>query len=172
MDGLIELLIQIFGEALVEIFVHFFAWIISVVVTDFDNDPKKRKILKTVIYIICLIACIVLLVLSFIYAKTAYAWLVTIFLAVNIFILGMKLINKTYINGNKYISVSAIILTRIARITYYVLMFVFLNTLETNTSKAVIISVSSALMLAFICIDIYRFKKYLDNKKLDNQTIY
>ena len=65
-SSFIELLIQIFGDVLVEIFVHFFAWIISVVVTDFDNDPKKRKILKTVIYIICLIACIVLLVLSFI----------------------------------------------------------------------------------------------------------
>ena len=172
MDFIIEVLFELFGEIIANIFVHFFAWLLSVIVTDLDSSPVKRKRLKIVIYSLCFIACIVLLVLSFIYAKTAYALLVSIFLAINIFILGVKLINKTYINENKYLTILIIVISRISRVAFYVLMFVFLNTLKTDAAKATMISISSVLMAAFICIDIYKISKYYKKKKYDNTIVY
>ena len=172
MDFIIEVLFELFGEIIMNIFVHLIAWILSAVVTDLDSSPVKRKRLKIVIYSICLIACILLLVLSIIYAKTAYALLVSIFITINVFILGIKLINKTYINGNKYLTISIIVISRISRLAFYVLMFVFLNTLKTDAARITMITISSIILTAFICIDIYKINKYFKKKKLDNTVIY
>ena len=154
MDALIDIVVEIFGEIILELFVHFLAWLISFFVADIDSDSNKKRIIKISTYAICFIACIVLFILSFIYSKTAYALLASIFLSINIGILGIRLINKTYFN-NKAITLTTIILTRISRITFYVLMFIFLDTLKTEAAKITLISISSTLMFIFTCIDIY-----------------
>ncbi len=163
MDALIEVLIEIFGELIMHLLVQFVSWILSLIVTDIDINPRKYKIIKICIYSICLVACIVLLVLSFIYAKTAYALLASIFISINILILGIRIINKTYF-GLKPITITTIVLTRISRITFYVLIFVFLNTLKTNAAKITIVSISTSMMFILLCIDIYRIWKYRKNK--------
>jgi heme/copper-type cytochrome/quinol oxidase subunit 4 len=172
MDLVIEIFLEIFGELFIEIFINLIAYgisyFISFVVGDLDNNPNRRKKLKIAIYAICFIASIVLLVLSFIYSKTAYALLASIFLSINIGILGIRLINKTYFN-KKAITVTTIILTRISRITFYVLMFIFLDTLKTDAAKITLISISSILMFIFACIDIYRIWKYRNNKKIEEK---
>ena len=166
MDALIDIVVEIFGEIILELFVHFLAWLISFFVVDIDSDSNKKRIIKISTYAICFIACIVLFLLSFIYSKTAYALLASIFLSINIGILGIRLINKTYFN-NKAITLTTIILTRISRITFYVLMFIFLDTLKTEAAKITLISISSTLMFIFTCIDIYRIWKYRNNKKIE-----
>ncbi len=168
MDALIDILVEIFGEIILELFVQFLAWLISFFVADIDSDSNKKRIIKISTYAICFIACIVLFILSFIYSKTAYALLASIFLSINIGILGIRLINKTYFN-KKAITVTTIILTRISRITFYVLMFIFLDTLKTDAAKITLISISSILMFIFACIDIYRIWKYRNNKKIEEK---
>ncbi len=98
--------------------------------------------------------------------------LVSIFITINVFILGIKLINKTYINGNKYLTILIIVISRISRLAFYVLMFVFLNTLKTDAARITMITISSIILTAFICIDIYKINKYFKKKKLDNTVIY
>ena len=169
MDALFEFLVELFGELIVELLAHAIAWLVSLVVEHYDKNPISRKRLKTIIYIICFISCIVLLIISFIYAKTAYALLASIFISINIFILGLKLINKLYWDNKKSINIISIILTRLSRISFYVLMFVFLYTLKTTAAKATLISITSAIMLILLCIDIYRINKYLKNR---NQEKY
>ena len=143
MDILIDFLIELFGEIIMELFIHFILWIISFVISDIDRDPNKRKIIKITTYAICFASCIVLLILSFIYSKTAYALLASIFISINIFIAGMRLINKMYFK-NKIINIISIILPIISRITFYVLMFVFLDTLKTDAAKTTLITISSS----------------------------
>lgn len=174
MEFLVEFIVEVFGEALVELFVHFIAWALSIVVTHFDENPKSRKFLKITIYLICLIACIVLLVLSFIYAKTAYALLASIFLSINIFIIGIKLFNKTNKHNKslkrrkiyKIINVIIIIVTRISRIVFVILMFVFLYTLKTVEAKTTLITITMSIFFLLTCIDIYRLVKYYKRRKI------
>ena len=166
MDALIEIFVEFFGELLFEVFIHFIAWIISLVITDIESNSFKKKVIK----IICLVSCIILLVLSFIYSKTAYALLASIFLTTNIFIVGVRLINKTYFN-NKTVAMTSIILTRISRITFYALIFVFLDTLKTEAAKITLISISSTAFALLTFIDCYRVHKYFEKKNhnyLDN----
>lgn len=164
MEALIELLVEVFGEFVIEVIVHFFVWLLSYVITDIDSKPHIRKRIKIIVYFICLISCVVLLVLGLIYAKTAYAMLASIFISLNIFILGIKILNEAYFN-NKKATITTIVLTRISRITFYVLVFIFLDTLKTTAAKATLISISSTLMFIFMCIDIYRIWKYYRAKK-------
>ena len=170
MEALFEILFEIFGEIILNIFFEAIAFLCSLIFSDLDNNPSKRRIIKIIVYTICFTACVILLVLSFIYSKTAYAILATTFLSINLFIFVLKLINITFPGGYKQLSFFIIILLRITRITFYVLVFVFLNTLNTTAAKATIITISSVLMLIFMCIDIYKLKKYLKKKKqLDYQ---
>ena len=164
MEALVELLVEVFGELVFEALIHFMAWVISLVVTHFDTNPVSRKVLRIIAYIICLIACIVLLVLSFIYAKTAYALLASIFLSINIFILGIRLINKTSLNNNKKINIATVVLTRLSRVSFVVLMFVFLDTLKSFGAKVTLISITMSVFALFICIDVYRLIKYRERK--------
>lgn len=92
---MLEALFEIFGEVLLELFFHFIAWLLSAVFADLDSNPNKRKVIKIIVYCMAFIACIVLFILELIYDKTAYALMTTIFLSINIFILGLKLINNT-----------------------------------------------------------------------------
>ncbi|MBR6072279.1 MAG: hypothetical protein IKP77_05555 [Acholeplasmatales bacterium] len=170
MDFLIEIIVEIFGEIILELFCHFVAWLISLVIADIDSNSYKRKVIKITTYSICLIACVVLLILSFVYAKTAYALLASIFISINMFILGLRVINDTYFN-NKQITITSIILTRISRITFYVLVFVFLDTLNSESAKITLITITSILMFILVCIDLYRINKYRKNRK-DNINIY
>ena len=173
MEVLFEFLAEVFGELIFEALFHFIAWAISLVVTHFDENPKSRKVLRIIIYVICLIACIVLLVLSFIYAKTAYALLVSIFLSINIFILGIKLINKSNLHNKsikkrklgRIIDIIIIVLTRLSRIAFVVLMFIFLDTLKSVEAKATLISITMSVFFLFTCIDIYRLVKYFKRRK-------
>ena len=170
MDALIEIFVEFFGELLFEVFIHFIAWIISLVITDIESNSFKKKVIKITTYVICLVSCIILLVLSFIYSKTAYALLASIFLTINIFIVGVRLINKTYFN-NKTVAMTSIILTRISRITFYALIFVFLDTLKTEAAKITLISISSTAFALLTFIDCYRVHKYFEKKNhnyLDN----
>ena len=93
MDALIDIAVEIVGEIILELFVHFLAWLISFFVADIDSDSNKKRIIKISTYAICFIACIVLFTLSFIYSETAYALLASIFLSINIGILGIRLIS-------------------------------------------------------------------------------
>ncbi len=163
MEELIEVLIEIFGELIVHLLVQFISWLVSLVIADIDVNPRRYKIIKIVVYSICLIACIVLLILSNLYTKTAYALLSSIFISINLLILGIRIVNKSYFN-NKAVTITTIVLTRISRISFYVLMFVFLNTLQSTAAKATIISVSTTIMFIFTCIDIYKIWKYRMNK--------
>ena len=173
MEALVELLVEVFGELVFEALIHFMAWVISLVVTHFDTNPVSRKVLRIIAYIICLIACIVLLVLSFIYAKTAYALLASIFLSINIFILGIKLINKSNLHNKsikkrklgRTIDIIILVLTRLSRIAFVVLMFIFLDTLKSVEAKATLISITMSVFFLFTCIDIYRLVNYFKRRK-------
>lgn len=167
MEALVEFLVEVFGELIVELLVHAIAWFVSLIVEHFDSNPISRKRLRIFVYFICFVSCIVLLIISFIYAKTAYALLASIFITVNIFILGLKLINKLYWNNKKSVNIISIVLTRLSRISFYVLMFVFLYTLKTAAAKATLISITSTIMFIFMCIDIYRLKRYCDRRRIE-----
>ena len=80
MEALVEFLVEVFGELIAELLAHAIAWLISFVVEHYDNNPISRKRLRIFIYSVCFISCIVLLVISFVYAKTAYALLASIFI--------------------------------------------------------------------------------------------
>ena len=170
MDFLVELIIEVFGEALVELFVHVVSLVASGIVTHFEANARSRKTLRIIIYGVCLISSIVLLALSYIHAKTAYALISAIFISVNISIMGIKLINKQYLNNNKKINVLTIVLTRLSRLAFYVLIFVFLNTLKSTSAKVTLITISSIVMVFFILIDLYRIF-HLNSNKVEEKKI-
>ncbi len=165
MDALIDILVEIFGEIILELFVQFLAWLISFFVADIDSDSNKKRIIKISTYAICFIACIVLFILSFIYSKTAYALLATIYLSVSLLVMALRLINKTYHKDNKILLISAYVISWINRIVFYVLVFIFLDTLKTNAAKYTIISISSTMIVVFILIDIYKIYRYKKKKQ-------
>ena len=138
MEALFEILFEIFGEIILNILFEAIAFLCSLIFSDLDNNPSKRRIIKTIVYTICFTACVILLVLSFIYSKTAYAILATTFLAINLFIFVLKLINKTFPGGNKKLSIFIIILLRITRITFYVLIFISLKNIEKRKNNWII----------------------------------
>lgn len=173
MDILIEVILEIFGEALMELLIHLFDLVVSCVVSHFEANAKSKKIVKYIVFSVSLTGSIVLLVLSYIYAKTAYALLATIYLSISIFTLGLRLINKEYLH-KKGIDIFGVVISRLARVAFYVLIFVFLSTLKTNAAKAVLISVSSVVFVMFMLIDFYKIfhlnigdkpKKIRRNKK-------
>lgn len=170
MDLVIEIFLEIFGELFIEIFINLIAYgisyFISFVVGDLDNNPNRRKKLKIAIYAICFIASIILLILSFIYSKTAYALLATIYLSVSLLVMALRLINKSYPKDNRILLISAYVISWINRIVFYVLVFIFLDTLKTNAAKYTIISISSTMIVVFVLIDIYKIYRYKKKKQV------
>ena len=165
MDFVIDILLEIFGEIFINLIAYVISYLISFVVGDLDNNPNRRKKLKIAIYAICFIASIILLILSFIYSKTAYALLATIYLSVSLLVMALRLINKSYPKDNKILLISAYVISWINRIVFYVLVFIFLDTLKTNAAKYTIISISSTMLLIFVLIDIYRIDRYKKKKQ-------
>ena len=165
MELLIDIFLEIFGEIFINLIVYGLSYLISFVVGDLDNNPNRRKKLKLAVYAICFILSIILLILSFIYSKTAYAFLATIYLSVSLLVMALRIINKSYPKNNKILLISAYVISWINRIVFYVLVFIFLDTLKTNAAKYTIISISSAMLLIFILIDIYKIYRYKKKKQ-------
>ena len=170
MDILFELILEVFGEALIELFVNVVSLVASGIITHFEANARSRKTLRIIIYGVCLISSMVLLALSYIHAKTAYALISAIFISVNISIMGIKLINKQYLNNNKKINILTIVLTRLSRLTFYVLIFVFLNTLQSRSAKVTLVTISTIVMAFFICIDLYRIL-HLNSTKVEEKKV-
>ncbi len=165
MELLIDIFLEIFGEIFINLIVYGISYLISFVVGDLDNNPNRRKKLKLAVYAICFILSIILLILSFIYSKTAYALLATIYLSVSLLVMALRIINKSYTKDNKILLISAYVISWINRIVFYVLVFIFLDTLKTNAAKYTIISISSTMIVVFIIIDIYKIDRYKKKKQ-------
>ena len=64
MDILFELILEVFGEALIELFVNVVSLVASGIITHFEANARSRKTLRIIIYGVCLISSMVLLALS------------------------------------------------------------------------------------------------------------
>ena len=149
--------------------------IVTAILLHFEYNQKSRKIVKGMIYGLCLLPCMTLLSLSYIHNKLEYAMLGAIFICVNIFILIIDTINKQYFKNNKKVKMLNLVLTKLSIIAFYIFVFVFLNTLNSVSAKAVLITISSIDLAFIICIDIFRIFHYGWHKvrktKTPNDTI-
>lgn len=170
MEMILEIIIEVFGEAILTIIAEAIGTFVNVI----DQDKRKKKIIKYIITYLILGLTILLITLSLIFSKKVLAIIAISYMLLSLLFTLIKRINKDRFN-NKVLSLIISILKRIVNYSYPIILIVFgVITLDNNKALISIIVLSIIGFIIFLSIDFYKIWKH-DKKrynwKISNFTI-
>lgn len=159
-----EVLIEIFGEAILELFFEGLAALITAFVNYLDVHSKTRKIIKDVLTYIFFGLSIFLIFISLFHRKSFLVIISVSYLFVFIVLQLIKYINQDL--KNKVLSVLYKIFKRIINYAYPILLIVFGSIYLTHIgAKVWLIVLSSLSILIMFIMDMYKLRNYLIVRK-------
>ena len=160
MEILIELIIEVFGELILNIL----AVIIGDIAHRLDKDNVARKKLKMTIGIIFFILTISLLIFSITTKKNLYTFIVLLYMLIITILSGVKFINDAIFN-NKIVSKVVFWFKRIIHLLFPIVVIVcsgiWMDVSKTSTIWIMVIA--SIVLFIYICIYIFRIWRYKKN---------
>ncbi len=167
MEALVELVFEIIFEVLGEVIFVIIGKFFNMV----DEDERKLKITKIIIYSIIAILLLTLLIVSLAYKKGVIIALVLSYLMVllianyAIFFFRQIIISTTMEKITRWI-------VRILRYVFTIsLIIVGINYLTDETAKILLISGSILAIVIYFFIDVYRIRKYNNKTKKEENII-
>ena len=156
MEIILEIIIEVFGEAILTIIAEAIGAFVNVI----DQDKRKKKIIKYIITYLILGLTILLITLSLIFSKKVLAIIAISYMLLSLLFTLIKRINKDRFN-NKVLSLIISILKRIVNYSYPVILIVFgVITLDNNKALISIIVLSIIGFIIFLSIDLYKIWKH------------
>lgn len=160
MEMILEIIIEVFGEAILTIIAEAIGTFVNVI----NQDKRKKKIIKYIITYLILGLTILLITLSLIFSKKVLAIIAISYMLLSLLFTLIKRINKDRFN-NKVLSLIISILKRIVNYSYPIILIVFgVITLDNNKALISIIVLSIIGFIIFLSIDFYKIWKH-DKKR-------
>lgn len=160
MEIILEIIIEVFGEAILTIIAEAILAFVNVI----DQDKRKKKIIKYIITYLILGLTILLITLSLIFSKKVLAIIAISYMLLSLLFTLIKRVNKDRFN-NKVLSLIISILKRVVNYSYPIILIVFgVITLDNNKALISIIVLSIIGFIIFLSIDLYKIWKH-DKKR-------
>ena len=160
MEIILEIIIEVFGEAILTIIAEAIGTFVIVI----DQDKRKKKIIKYIITYLILGLTILLITLSLIFSKKVLAIIAISYMLLSLLFTLIKRVNKDRFN-NKVLSLIISILKRVVNYSYPIILIVFgVITLDNNKALISIIVLSIIGFIIFLSIDLYKIWKH-DKKR-------
>lgn len=163
-----EILIEIFGEIILELIVHGLGFIIGKFANFVDTNSKVKKILKYTITFLFFGLSLILLIMSIIYRKKILIIVTLVYMLISLLLNISVFTNSNFNTESVYIKRIIYWFKKLVLYSYFILIIIFSSIEDLNKKSRVTVIVSAVIaMIIYFSIDMFKLSKYCAVKEAE-----